>query len=395
MTILTRYILSEFLKVFLIALAGMSVLMLIVGLAQEAIRQGLGPQPILRLIPYAVPNALRFAVPGTMLFAACSLFGRMSANNEVVALKSLGISPLRIITPALTLAFLISLVAVWLNDVAVSWGRIGMERVVLHSVEQIIYGMLRSQRSYSTRRFSVNVKDVQDRTLLRPMIAFHADGDQPPIMLTADQAELRLNVEQGILSILLTDGEVTVGDQLSMVFPHTIEREIPLREASRRGSVATSPSNYPMWSLAPSIEEQQDRIEKLRRELALDATSALVLGELPVLSDPDWESRLEQLASAKERLHRLQTEPWRRWANGFSCLFFVFVGAPLAIRMRNADIWTTFATVFLPILLIYYPLLAYGVDRSKAGDVAPILVWMGNLFLGGLGLWLLRQTIRY
>ncbi len=395
MTIITRYILGEFLKVFLIALAGMSVLMLIVGLAQEAIRQGLGPQPILRLIPYAVPNALRFAVPGTMLFAACSLFGRMSATNEVVALKSLGISPLKIITPALTLAFLISLVAVWLNDVAVSWGRIGMERVVLHSVEQIIYGMLRSQRSYSTRRFSVNVKDVQDRKLLRPMICFHSEGDQPPIMLTAHEAELRLNAEQGILSILLTDGEVTVGDQLSMVFPDTLEREVPLREASRRGSATTSPSNYPMWSLAPSIERQQDQIEELRRELALEATAALVLGDLQALSEPVWEERHEHLDSAYERLHRLRTEPWRRWANGFSCLFFVFVGAPMAIRMRNADIWTTFATVFLPILLIYYPLLAYGVDRAKAGDAVPIVVWMGNLFLGVLGLWLLRQTIRY
>ena len=73
---------------------GMTVLMLTVGLAQEAIRQGLGPIPILRLIPYAIPNALRFAVPGTILFATCSVFGRMAAANEITTLKSLGISPL-------------------------------------------------------------------------------------------------------------------------------------------------------------------------------------------------------------------------------------------------------------------------------------------------------------
>lgn len=395
MTILTRYILGELLKVFLLALAGMTVLMLIVGLAQEAVRQGLGPEPILKLIPYAVPNALRFAVPGTMLFAACSVFGRMSGANEIVALKSMGISPTKAVVPALVLAFLISLVAVWLNDLAVSWGRRGMERVVMHSVEQIIYGMLRSQRSYSTRRFSVNVKGVEDRKLLRPMICFHSDGDKPPVVLTAQEAELRLNAEEGVLSILLTNGDVTVGDKVSIVFSKTIERDVPLTEASRRGSTSGSPSNYPMWRLGPETEKQALAVEQLRQEYALEAAYGVLLGDLAGMADGRWNERRKKLASATERLHRLQTESWRRWANGFSCLFFVMVGAPLAIRMRSSDLWTTFAAVFLPILVLYYPLLAYGVDRAKAGELSPAAVWLGNVLLGVVGLALIRKIIRY
>ena len=43
------------------------------GVVQEAMRQGLGPLPILRLMPYLLPESLRYAVPATVLFAACSV----------------------------------------------------------------------------------------------------------------------------------------------------------------------------------------------------------------------------------------------------------------------------------------------------------------------------------
>jgi len=63
---LTRYVLIELLIVFLMTLTGMTLLMLLVGLATEAYRQGLGAGPLLQIIPYLLPNALRFTVPGTI-----------------------------------------------------------------------------------------------------------------------------------------------------------------------------------------------------------------------------------------------------------------------------------------------------------------------------------------
>lgn len=396
MTRLTRHLLGELLMVFLVTLAGMTVLMLIVGVAQEAIRQGLGPEPIIKLVPYAMPNALRFAVPGTILFAVCSVYGRMSASNEITAIKSLGISPMRIVTPAFVLAFLVSLVAVWLNDVAVSWGKRGMQRVILHSVEQIAYGMLRTQRSYATRQFSINVKRVDDRKLIRPMICFHSGEHSPTTVLTAQEAELQLDQENGLLNVLLTDGQVTVGDQVKLRFPgKTITHEIPLTEAARRASSGNSASNLPLWRIDAETRAQESEIEHLQQELAVEAAYQMLTGDIAGLTAPEWKSRNARLENARHRLHRLQTVPWRRWANGFSCLFFVMVGAPLAIRMRNRDLWSSFAVCFLPILIVYYPLLAFGVDRAKSGDLPPYSVWLGNVILALAGLWILRRILRY
>ena len=169
---LTRYVLIELLIVFLMTLTGMTLLMLLVGLATEAYRQGLGAGPLLQIIPYLLPNALRFAVPGTILFAACSVYGRMSYANEILVIKSLGLSPMTLLAPALVLSFVVSLAAVWLNDVAVSWGKQGVRTVIMHSIEEIIYGMLRTQRTYTSDQLTITVKDVQDRNLIQPTIAY-------------------------------------------------------------------------------------------------------------------------------------------------------------------------------------------------------------------------------
>ena len=172
MKIISRYILIELLQVFLVSLSALTLFMLVVGLVKEAQQQGLGLLQIVRLVPFVVPEAMRFAVPGTMLFAVASVFGRMSATNEITALKAAGITPMAVIWPAIALAVVVSFVSVWLNDVAVSWGRDGVRRVIVNSVEEIIYGRLRQQRSYSTPQVSINVKGVEGRRLIRPTLSF-------------------------------------------------------------------------------------------------------------------------------------------------------------------------------------------------------------------------------
>ncbi len=57
MRILTRYVLSEVGHVFLLALVSLTTLMMLVGIAKEALQQGLGLQQMAQLIPYLLPGA--------------------------------------------------------------------------------------------------------------------------------------------------------------------------------------------------------------------------------------------------------------------------------------------------------------------------------------------------
>jgi lipopolysaccharide export system permease protein len=317
----------------------------------------------------------------------------MSSANELLAVKSLGISPMTLIWPVLILAFVLSLFVVWLNDVAVSWGRLGAQRVILESVEEIAYGMLRARRSYSCERFSINVKEVDGEQLVRPTVTLQLADDQPPLVVTARHAILRCHPKENELNILLTDGEVSFGEN-RYLFPDTQIVPVPLWAASRKGQEVERPADTPLRSIPRQIQTQHNEIEDLERSLAAEAASQLFLGDFEGLTGPEWVKRNEKLSAARSRLSRLHTEPWRRWANGFSCLAFAIVGVPLAIRLRNSDIWTSFAACFLPILIIYYPLLMYGVKLAKAGDLPPFCVWLGNLAFLTAGYWLLKRTIR-
>ena len=206
MKIISRYVMSELLQVFLVALTALTLFMLVVGLVKEAQQQGLGMMQIAALVPYVLPEAMRFAVPGTMLFAVASVFGRLSASNEITALKAAGITPMAAIWPAIGLAIVVSFVSVWLNDIAVSWGRDGVRRVIVSSVEDIIYGRLRQQRSYSTAKLSINVKGVEGRKLLRPTLSFQPGGETAPVTVSAAEAEMRADAKTGTLTITCRNG---------------------------------------------------------------------------------------------------------------------------------------------------------------------------------------------
>ena len=60
MRLFTRYITFELLKVFVATLTGLTLFMLLVGVVREAHDQGLGFATIFKIIPYLLPNALRF-----------------------------------------------------------------------------------------------------------------------------------------------------------------------------------------------------------------------------------------------------------------------------------------------------------------------------------------------
>ena len=256
----------------------------------------------------------------------------MAASNEFVAAKSLGISPLSMVWPGLGLAFLLSLLAVWLNDVAVSWGRAGVERVIVQSAEQIAYGMLRTHRVYSDKRFSINVKRVDGRKLVRPTITMHGQGDKPTIVLTAEHAELRHNPKDNTLILVMFNGTIDVEGQVTAYFPGREERVVPLNDTDT-DALHKKPSYCPLWKIPDELADQRREIRDLEESLAIETAFELLSGDFASLDGESWQTKQGSLAGANLRMHRLTTEPWRRWANGFR-LFFLLHGRGAA---RNSS----------------------------------------------------------
>jgi lipopolysaccharide export system permease protein len=170
--------------------------------------------------------------------------------------------------------------------------------------------------------------------------------------------------------------------------------EIPLDELTGANERTRSPSTYSLAEIRPAIDEQQEVLGRVKQGMQAQAAFALLSGDFESLSDAAWQIHERELEAANMRLCRLHTEPWRRWANGFSCLSFVIIGVPVAMWLRFSEFLASFFVCFLPILVVFYPLMAVSVDGAKDGTMPPQSVWLGNILLSLAGVWLLRRVNR-
>lgn len=394
---LPRYVLTELTRWFLISLSVLTSLMIVGLLVRDGLKLGLPPEKIIYLIPFVLPDALRVAIPVTLLLATTVVYSRMAGENEVLALKAQGISPMAILWPLIFLSFALSLVTVWLNDTAVSWGRRGAQQVVIESVEDIVYGMLRREGGYSSSSFSINVTSVEEHRLINPVVWIQRHGKGEGVSVTAAEAELHTDREKGELLITVRKGKVEIQGrrQQGYRFPDVETFHIPLRDASRTDRRARRPADLPLREITVETRQQLEAIDLYEQELAARAAFQMLSGDFHALRGPEWEVESLALKGMRKRLHLLRTEPPRRWSAGFCCLFFAWVGAPMAMRRRNGEALTAFFLCFLPILAIYYPILMGMVDSAKHGTMPAAWVWAGNVLLALWGAFLLRKVLRY
>jgi lipopolysaccharide export system permease protein len=393
MATLPRYVLVEVIKIFAVSATALTLMVVLGFVGREATAQGLPLLPTLRLIPYFLPETLRVTVPMTLLLSCTSVFSRISGANEIVAVKALGISPMVLLWPVYIFAFVLSLVTVWLNDVADSWGHSNVNRVIVEGAEEIIYSMLQSQRRYSCSTFSINVKNVDGRNLEQITLIIDGHAGAPKMTITADEAELKSDRVEGVLKIQLRKGRIEVAGRFSVAFD-VWEQEIPLNEASRARNGGPQGA-LPLSRLPDAIAEAKVQIEQQEQMMAAMAAYDMTCGEFDDLTNDIWRMHENNRNDLRFRYFRMQSVPQRRWAGGFACLCFVLVGVPMAISLRNRDFLTSFFLCFLPILLVYYPLMIIGADQAKNGKLPTIFVWSGNGMLALWGLAMLRRVIRY
>jgi len=123
MKLIDRYIGRE---IFLSTLFGVSVLsfVLVLGeffkeLLDQLLKRDVPMEVILSAIGYILPFSFTFTIPWGFLTAVLLVFGKLSAENELIALKSCGVSITRICAPLLALSLVCVGICLWINlDVA-------------------------------------------------------------------------------------------------------------------------------------------------------------------------------------------------------------------------------------------------------------------------------------
>src|SRR5829696_3218654 len=117
--IISKYILREHVGPFVFALTALTSLMILNFVSRqfgELVGKGLPSSVIGEFFALSVPFTVALTLPMSVLVAVLYAFSRLAAENEVTALKATGVSPWRLVTPALIWGFLMSVFLLAFND---------------------------------------------------------------------------------------------------------------------------------------------------------------------------------------------------------------------------------------------------------------------------------------
>jgi lipopolysaccharide export system permease protein len=395
MYILTRYVVTEVLKYFLLTLIGLTLIVTVVMGINEGLKRGLPPMVMFHVMPYMLPEMLVITLPVSLLLSVSIVYGRMTGTNEVVALKSLGINPMVIVWPVIVLAVLLSLGTIWMQEIAAVWCRPTYSRVIAESVEEIAYGMLRANHSCNNNnpKFSITVKGVEGEKLIEPTITIQDVKSGSTFTVHAVEAELHTDRQAQTLNIFCRHLDVDMEDEIRFNDPAERCFSVPIIDPGRDMGVLGHHRDWvAMYEIPDHVAQLKAEVESLEgQRMALEANKQKL--------SPDDSKKLaaicSRLAAIPSLIFRLQTEPYRRLSNGFTCLCFMLIGVPVAMLWRHADVLTNFFVCFVPILAVYYPLLMLSESLSTSGKLWPISFWMSNTVFIVSGIMLLRRIVQH
>jgi lipopolysaccharide export system permease protein len=393
-SILHRMILWELAKVFVMSLIGITGILLMAGIIAEASQQGLGPTQIIAIIPFLIPSTLPYTIPATTLFATCVVYGRLAADNEILAVRAAGINLIHVVWPAVFLGLIMSAVTMGLYYRIIPYTHHLMRSMFLKDVEESLYTMLKKDRGqlyHPKLVYAMFVRQVDGRKLRDAIFKKKGADGNFDLVLWAREAELRVDVPRKQVLVHMQWGEGCGGANRGLFESQTIP--VPLPE----GLLDTGPTRPRDMTWQEILQRRRDiekEIEAVGVEIAQNASSTLI--SQPPRQFTKHSEDLRGLIKMKEQETRaLDAELQMRPALAFGCLFFVLVGCPVGIWFSKSDYLSAFITCFLPIVFLYYPLLLCGTNFAREGKfVASLDAWIANLAMGAIAVWLYYKLLK-
>jgi lipopolysaccharide export system permease protein len=392
MKILQRYILIQLLKVFVLLLSVLTIMLVFLGVFQEAQDNGLGAVQIVQILPYIIPSLLPYTIPSTLLLSVCVVYGRLSGDLEVIATKSAGINPLSLLMPAFLLGIVLAVCSLFLTDRVIPWSVSRMQSIISQALEEIFLDQLRASHliANTSDGYTISVVDVRGKTLISPIFQFSPKGNSTTT-LQAQEATIHFDLEKQVVILDLKNCQIDASNQTSIYFERE-RREFPLPERITRFNAR----HVTLQNLRHRIGDIKQK--KVQAEIARDVEIAFALatGDFELFSDQRIHDTDVRSTVDERLLNKMNTEIHSRFALSTSCLFFVFLGGPYAISQGKKQFLTTFFLCFLPILLLYYPVALLVMTLAKNGDVDPSwAMWIPNVILFVAGATVLRRVIQH
>jgi lipopolysaccharide export system permease protein len=369
--LLDRYIGRQLLVTAIFAVAVLSVVLVLGNIFKKLldllVNQNAPASLILSFIAYVLPFSLTFTIPWGFLTAVLLVFGRLSAENELTALRAMGVSIPRACLSVWMLAVVLTGVCLWINlEVApqaqqemknalfkIATGNplamFGSDKVIEDFPRRKIY----VEKSAGNRLTNLLVYEIDQQNSLKSVM-YAREGSIELESVLARQPDGTQAEEKQII-LRLRNGRY---EQRDDAHPEDISR-IKSGITVEEGSVAIS------------LRDLYEKKKKAR------GVGGLPIGELLDTAKPEARVELN-----------------RRISNALATIAFALLAVPLAVTAQRKETSVGFA-ISLAIGLIYY-LFFFIADfaRNRPALHPELLVWLPNVVFMTIGICRFRMLAR-
>ena len=362
-SIINKYILKEFLAPFAVNVSFFTFIFLMAELIQITnwiVNYSINLTTVLRMIFYQIPFLLIFVIPISVMITILLTFLRLSNENEILAIKSGGISIYALLSPVFAFCCIGFALTMVMSLYGQPKGRAALRDLTLEVLSSnMTIGL-------SERIFNDNFDDVvvyvneinpKDKTLKD---IFIEDKRQPDRVNTviAPRGRIFNDAQRALSHLILFNGTL-----------HQVDLQDKVAHSVRFDRYDIS---LEMRRAPTKADKNSERPKEMRT------------GDL---------NRFVKTANAKDDAYfKALLELHRRFALPFGCFALGLLAVPLGVQSKTAK--RSFG-IFLGLVfyLFYYLLMSVGKIYGETGVYPPgVGMWLPNFIIGGLGLYFLIRT---
>jgi lipopolysaccharide export system permease protein len=357
--VLAQYVLCEVSKYGALGLLGVGSILL----SQNLLRRledlafvDLGVADAFVLGGCLVAMLAAYTLPVAFLFGVLVAFGRLSADSEITAMRTLGVSLAQVSFPVVALSVAVALLTAWLlgqvePDARRRLHALGVELATRGGIFQP--GQFRRLDRMGARVLFADRLGATPNDLEGVLIADQSDPARP-FTIVAERAHFSFDPATATARLALEAGDVHF-------VPSNPQDEDYHRIAFERF----------FYSVDMGDVIGADR----RHLLPSEMRTGLVWG---VLGHFEREGRAPEWSRVQKR-EPFDVELARRLAIPVAPVFFALLGVPLGLRRsRGARSWG--ALICVALVFLYYALLSFGSFLAREGRVPALVgLWIPNL----------------
>lgn len=368
MKIIDRYVSSNVVSTAFFGVVVLSLVLVLGNLFKELLdviinNPDVPISTVLAFMALVLPFSLTFTIPWGFLTALLLVFGRISADNELIALKASGVSVPRICIPVFILSVVLAAICFWINIEVAPRAEQQMTKAIVEIATSNPAALFRADQvvdQFPDRRIYVGGKDGDK---LKNLIVFELNEQNKPVkMVHAKEGVLSPDPKNSQLLLKLYNARFEERDKNDPGDLTKIRQGITVKEGM-----------FPI-----SLEEFYKEYLTGRR------LSSYTLSEL--------REYLRRGADGKSLEATVELN--KRFSASLACVAFALIAIPLGITTHRKETSAGFALSLTVAFTYFFFIIMADTFRGNAAAFPYLLIWIPNVLfmtLGGFLFWRLTK----